>query len=451
LFHDALTGLPNRRLFLDRLRSAFVRSRSGEPAHALLLADVDHFKVFNEDMGTTAGDHVLVEISRRLQNELRVVDLNGPKDRSPATTETRLFRLGGDEFAILLETIGGPSDAFRVAKQMQEVVALPFTLEGREVRAALSVGIALSVAPHQRPEDLLRDADTALRRSKALGGSRCEVFDEAMHSQAIGRLKLESDLRIALAKHQFCVHYQPVVQLDTRRIISFEALLRWNHPTQGLISPYRFLQAAEDTGILISAGHWLLLQACRQLREWESAHPAGKSVGVTVNISARQFADGQLMRDLQHALQETGAEPARLQLELTESVAAADPEHTVAVLAHLKQLGIGVVLDDFGAELASIVRLRQSPVDALKIDRTLVHAMQTDRAAADIVELIVTLAHKMNLKVIAEGIETSRQVELLLELGCEYGQGYFFSQPLEPRAAKEFLASPSKSSGATAR
>jgi diguanylate cyclase (GGDEF)-like protein/PAS domain S-box-containing protein len=438
LFHDLLTGLPNRRMFMDRLQSAFARvRRETGRSYALLLANVDHFKVFNEAMGTKAGDHILTEIARRLSVELRQDDAAG-RDRAAANDAT-LFRLGADEFTILLETVGDPSDAMRIARRLQEAVAAPFPIESREVRASASVGIALTTAAHTRPEDVLKDADVAMRRAKAMGGSRCEVFDEAMHTRAVGRLKLESDLRTALTERQFRIHYQPVLQLDTRRIISFEALLRWEHPTQGLISPYRFIDAAEDTGILVSIGHWLMVQACRQLREWEVNDRSGSPMNVTVNVSARQFADARLANDIQDALQQTGVDPSRLQLEMTEKIASADPKLTVTVLSHLKHFGIGTVLDDFGTGSTSLVGLAQFPVDALKIDRSLIREMQTDRSASDIVELIILLAHKMNLKVIAEGIETARQLERLLELGCEYGQGYFFSQPMEAKAALIFM------------
>src|SRR5246127_5407114 len=438
LFHDLLTGLPNRRMFMDRLQSAFgrVRRETGR-SYALLLANVDHFKVFNEAMGTKAGDHILTEIARRLSVELRQDDA-AARDRT-AASDASLFRLGADEFTILLETVGDPSDALRIARRLQEAVAAPFPIESREVRASASVGIALTTVAHTRPEDVLKDADVAMRRAKAMGGSRCEVFDEAMHTRAVGRLKLESDLRTALTERQFRIHYQPVLQLDTRRIMSFEALLRWEHPTQGLISPYRFIDAAEDTGILVSIGHWLMVQACRQLREWEVNDRSGSPMHVTVNVSARQFADARLANDIQDALQQTGVDPSRLQLEMTEKIASADPKLTVTVLSHLKHFGIATVLDDFGTGSTSLVGLSQFPVDALKIDRSLIREMQTDRSASDIVELIITLAHKMNLKVIAEGIETARQLERLLELGCEYGQGYFFSQPMEAKAALIFM------------
>ena len=437
LFHDPLTGLPNRRSFLEQMQRAFARSRgeAGRP-YSLLLANIDHFKVFNESMGNMAGDHILTEIARRLGIALRQSD--GPA-RDASTSEPALFRLGADEFTILLEGVGDPSDAMRVARRLQTAAAEPFSMDAREVRAALSFGIALSAASHQRPEDILKDADVAMRRAKAMGGSRCEVFDEAMHTRAVGRLKLESDLRAALVDRQFRVYYQPVVHLQTRRIVSFEALLRWEHPTQGLISPQRFLEAAEDTGVLVSIGHWLVLQACRQLQEWQVNEASGQKMNVTVNVSARQFADARLVKDLQDALEETGIDPARLQLEMTESVAAGDPRLTVTVLSHLKHMGIGVVLDDFGTGSASLRGLSQFPVDALKIDRSLVREMQMDRSATDIVDLIITLAHKMALKVIASGIETPRQLERLVELGCECGQGYFFSQPLDARGAQQFM------------
>jgi diguanylate cyclase (GGDEF)-like protein/PAS domain S-box-containing protein len=440
LFHDPLTGLPNRRLFLDRLQHSFVRSRrdSGRP-YTLVLLNVDHFKVFNDTMGMGAGDHVLLEIGRRLGSYLRQEDKIARRESGRLTAEAVLFRLGGDEFVILFDAVGDASDAMRVAQDMQAGVAEPFFVESHEVRVSMSIGIALSTVTHERPEEVLKDADVAMRRAKALGGSRCEIFDEAMHTRAVGRLRLESDLREAMAEHQFRVYYQPVVHLATRRIASFEALLRWDHPSQGMISPYRFIEAAEDSGILVSIGHWLMLQACRQLREWDTSNYAEQAVSITVNVSARQFAGAGLVGDIQKTLQDSGIAPARLQLEITESVAAADPKLTVSVLSHLKQLGIGVILDDFGTGTTSLRGLRQFPVDALKIDRSLVREMQADRTAGDIVELIATLAQKMGLRTIAEGIENARQMERLRELGCEYGQGYYFSQPMEAKAVLQFM------------
>jgi len=405
----------------------------------LLLANVDHFKVFNETMGAAAGDQILLEIGRRLEAHLRKDDMIARPDNSGVSGDVVLFRLGGDEFTILLDAVGDPSDAMRVANGLQEAVAEPFMVESHEVRVSASIGIALSTPTHERPEDVLKDADVAMRRAKALGGSRCEVFDEAMHIRAVGRLRLEADLRAALTERQFRVYYQPVVQLDTRRVASFEVLLRWEHPAQGLISPYSFIDAAEDTAILVSIGHWLMVQACKQLRNWEAGHFSAEPVNITLNVSARQFADAHLLNDIQETLRQTGIDPSQLQLEMTESVAATDPKLTVAVLAHLKHMGIGVILDNFGTGATSLRGLREFRVDALKIDRSLVREMQSDFAAGDMVDLISTLARKMNLKVIAEGIENARQVERLRAAGCEYAQGYYFSEPMEAKAVAEFM------------
>jgi diguanylate cyclase (GGDEF)-like protein/PAS domain S-box-containing protein len=437
LFHDPLTGLPNRRLFLDRLHTAFFRAhRDARHAYALLLANVDHFKAFNESHGTEGGDRVLQEIGRAVAACLREDDTMARGESGGAVS-----RLGGDEFTIILDGISDPSDAMRIARRIQAAVAEPFFIDSREMRASVSIGIGLSTLAHEKPEDVLKDADVAMRRAKALGGSRCEVFDEAMHTRAEGRLRLEADLRAALTARQFRIHYQPVVQLKTRSVSSFEALLRWQHPTQGLICPDRFLAAAEDAGILVSIGHWLIVQVCKQSQEWEASNLSEQPVNVTVNVSARQFADAHLANDIQDALRETGIEPSRLQLEMTETIATADPKLTITVLAHLKHMGIGVILDDFGIGSASLRALRQFPVDALKIDRSLVREMQTDRSASDMVEMIITIAHKMGLRVIAEGIETVRQFERLLELKCDFGQGYYFSQPLETKAAVQFMSS----------
>lgn len=437
LFHDVLTGLPNRRMFLDRLQSLYARTRrEGVKPYGLLLICIDRFQAFNESMGTQAGDHILTEIARRLSNDMShgAAALEGT-----STDEACLFRISGDDFTVLFDSIGDPSDALRVARKLQNVVADPFTVDDREIRASVSIGIALHVPAHTRPEDVLRDADVALRRAKALGGSRCEVFDESMHRRAVGRLKLESDLRTALTERQFRIHYQPVVELTTRRILSFEALLRWEHPTQGLISPYHFIEAAEDTGILVSIGKWFIVQACRQLREWEANERLGSPISVTVNVSARQFADARLANDIQEALQQSGIDPSRLQLEMSEKIASADSKLTTTVLSHLKHMGVETLLDDFGTGSTSILALTQFPIHALKIDRSLIREMQADRGTWDVVELIITLAHKMNLKVTAEGIETARQLERLIELGCERGQGYFFSQPMEAKAALSFM------------
>ncbi len=453
-FHDALTGLPNRRLFLDRLQHLFARAqRSPDRRYALLFVDLDAFKVFNDTLGPAVGDQVLVEIGRRLGVCLRNDNtVSRPQDELPAM-ETVLARMAGDEFAILLEEVTDPSHAMRAAKRILAAMAEPFLVEGREVRTSASVGIALSTPAHERAEDLLQEADVAMRRAKAMGGSRCEVFDEAMHTRAVNRLKLEAELREAVGQHQFRVHYQPIVDLETRRITGLEALLRWQHPEQGLISPGKFIAAAEDTGLLISVGHWLMREACKQLSActtgisttgvsttgiW-SERPTLEPVTMSVNVSARQLADASFATEIETALKHTGIDPSRLHLEMTENAVAADPKLTATVLAHLKHLRIRVVLDDFGTGNSSLNGLRQFPISALKIDRSLIGGMLADRSTSDAVELIILIAHKLKFKVIAEGIETARQLDHLHQLGCDLGQGFVFSPPLEAKAAEDFL------------
>jgi len=439
-FHDALTGLPNRRLFLDRLEQLFIRGQRNPVArYAVLFVDVDGFKGVNHTMGTSAGDQVLSEIGRRIESCLRQHDtLSRPEDKLPIL-DAVLSRFGGDEFTVLLDGISHPSDAMRVAKRLQTAVAETLFVEGREVKTSVSVGIALSTVPHKRAEELLQDADVALRRAKGLGGSRCEVFDEAMHTGAVNRLSLEGELRAAIGQRQFRVFYHPIVDLKTRRIIGFEALLRWQHPKQGLISPYKFIEAAEDTGLLVYIGHWLIVEACRRVRDWQTKNPSLKLLHVTVNVSPRQFGDARLAIDIHAAVREAGIEPSQLHVEMTEGVATADLKLTTAIVCQLKQLGIGTILDNFGSGPASLTLLRQFPLEALKIDRSLVGGMMADRGSGDIVEAVVTVAHKMKLKVIAEGVESAKQLDRLQMLGCDFGQGFLFSQPVEAKAAEQLL------------
>jgi diguanylate cyclase (GGDEF)-like protein/PAS domain S-box-containing protein len=439
-FHDALTGLPNRRLFLDRLGHLFARAqRHPERQYAVLFVDLDGFKQFNDSMGPAVGDQVILEMGQRLGSCLRRADaLCRPQD-DYTVTETVLSRMGGDEFTILLEEVSDPSDAMRVAQRILSAVAAPFVAEGRELRSSASVGIALNKPAHESAEDVLQDAEVAMRRAKAMGGSRCEVFDEAMHSRAVNRLKLEAELREALEKRQFRLHYQPIVNLESRQITAFEALLRWQHPGQGLISPYKFIEAAEDRGLLVLTGQWAISEACKQLRSWDAEIPSMGAMSISVNLSAKQLADAHFVSDVEKTLRDTGVAPARLHLEMTESVAAADPKLTATVLSNLRQLRVGVILDDFGTGNSSLLGLRQFPVEALKIDRSLVSGMLVDRGTRDTVELILLLAHKLKLKVIAEGIESGKQLECLQQLGCELGQGYFFSQPVEAKAAERLL------------
>jgi diguanylate cyclase (GGDEF)-like protein/PAS domain S-box-containing protein len=439
-FHDGLTGLPNRRLFLDRLQQLFERAqRNPQSQYAVLFVDLDSFKIFNDSMGPAAGDGVIIEVGRRIETSLRDEDTVSRVQNQIALPDAVLSRLGGDEFTILLEGVSDPSDAMRVAQRLLLAVARPFEVDGREVRTSASVGIAISASTHTRAEDVLQDADVAMRRAKAVGGSRCEVFDEAMHNRAVNRLKLEAELREAIAQKQFCVYYQPIVKLATKQIIGFEALLRWNHPTQGLISPHQFIDAAEDSGLIIATGHWLILEACKQSQTWKHQYPGMPAVTVSVNISGRQFADPRFVAELQAAIRDTGTEASHLQLEMKEAVVSVDPKLSATVLSALKQLGVGVILDDFGSGPCSLSGLRLFPVEALKIDSSLISGMLADRETSDMVELIILLAHKLKLKVIAEGIERAKHWDCLCELECDFGQGYFFSQPVDAEAAGKLL------------
>jgi diguanylate cyclase (GGDEF)-like protein/PAS domain S-box-containing protein len=449
-FHDALTGLPNRRLFLERLQHLFLRAqRSPDRRYAVLFVDLDSFKVFNDSMGPALGDQVIVEIGQRLSICLRNDDtVSRPLHEFPIA-DAVLSHMGGDEFTILLEEMSEPSNAMRVAQRILSATAEPLLVDGHEIRTSVSVGIALSASMHQRAEDVLQEADVAMRRAKGMGGSRCEVFDQAMHTRAVNRLKLEAELRQALEQGQFRLHYQPIMHLGTRQITGFEALLRWQHPEQGLISPDKFMAAAEDGGLLVATGKWAVLEACRQLRAWDKETwdketwdkeiPPNKSVSISVNISAKQLADAGFVSSVETALRSTGIDESRLHLEITESVAAADIKLTSTVLSNLKNLGVGVILDDFGTGNSSLNALRQLPLQALKIDASLIGGMLLDLGTCDTVDLILLLAHKLKLKVIAEGIESAKQLEHLRQMGCELGQGFLFSPPVEADAAEQLF------------
>ncbi len=390
-------------------------------------------------MGSALADQVIMEMGRRLNSCLREQDTIARPQDDLALKNAVLSRLGGDEFTILLEDVGDPSDAMRAANRILASLSDPIALEGRTIRASASIGIAVSKPTHMRADDLLQDADVAMRRAKAMGGARCEVFDEAMHTRAVNRLKLEAELRQAVEQHEFRVLYQPIVQLETRSIAGFEALLRWQHPEQGLISPDKFIDAAEDTGLLFSAGLWLIIETCSQLRAWKDER---EPVTINVNLSARQFADPRFLPELQSAIRHNGVDPSRLRLEMTEAVAAADPKRSQVLLSDLRKIGIGVILDDFGAENCSLNGLRRFPLRLFKIDRSLIAEMLTDRGTGDTVDLIILLAHKLKLKVVASGIETTQQFDRLRELGCDLGQGYLFSQPVEAEIAGNLLRDP---------
>jgi diguanylate cyclase (GGDEF)-like protein len=421
-FHDALTGLRNRTLFIDRLGRSLRRAKQGEEqSFAVLFLDLDRFKVVNDSLGHLVGDRLLIGIARRLEACLR-----------PGDT---VARLGGDEFAILLDEIRDVGDATRVAERIHRKLTLPFQLDGHEVFTTASIGIAISASHYEQPDDLLRDADMAMYRAKALGKARHEMFDAEMHTRAVAILQMDSELRRAVERQEFLVHYQPIVSLASGQITGVEALLRWQHPERGLVFPSEFIPLAEETGLIAAMGEWLLRAACAQNKLWHA--DGSTSLRVLVNLSARQFQDPDLPALVSEVLQETGLTAPALQLEITETVAMKNVERSVATLKALQSMGVQISIDDFGTGYSSLGYLKRFPLHALKIGRSFVRQITTDPDDAAITAAITALAHSLGLKVVAEGVETDEQLAFLRWQQCDEIQGGLFSPPLP---AEQFAA-----------
>jgi predicted signal transduction protein with EAL and GGDEF domain len=447
--HDQLTQLPNRTLFMDRLQRAIrARARHSELLFAVLFIDLDRFKTINDSLGHPAGDALLLEIARRLAGALRRDDTVSRPGAAAPGTDTTLARLGGDEFTLLAEGIRDPSDAVRIAERIQAALAVPTTLEGQEVFTSASIGIAISTPLHRSADDVVRDADLAMYRAKASGGDRCAVFDATMHHHAVKRLQLETDLRRAIDRGELRLHYQPIVRLSDHRVVGFEALLRWQHPDQGLLSPAAFLDVAQDAGLLTRIDRWVLAEACAQARAWRSARDGDPPISVSVNISAQGFGQADIVRQVEQVLRESRLDPGRLRLEITENAAMADAERARAILGDLKALGVRLSLDDFGTGYSSLSYLQRFPVDTLKIDRSFVIGMDQNDECRQIVGTILHLARTLRLDVVAEGTETTAQVGYLERLDCGFGQGFFFSRPIPPEQIAAALAEPPDSSAA---
>jgi diguanylate cyclase (GGDEF)-like protein/PAS domain S-box-containing protein len=426
-FHDALTGLPNRALFIDRLKLALARhKRIGADQFAVLFLDLDRFKVINDSLGHAIGDQLLIGIARRLETCLR-----------PGDT---VARLGGDEFTILLEDVCDKQGIIAVAKRIGRELSLPFNIGGHEVFTTVSIGIAPSTTGYDRAEDILRDADTAMYRAKSLGKSRYEIFDREMHAHAMSLLHMETDLRRALERGEFAVHYQPIVSLETGEVQGFEALLRWQHPVHGFIPPSEFIPVAEETGIILPVGRWALEEACRQMREWQEQFPHAAPMFVSVNLSGRQFSNPELTDQIEQALRATGLAPESLKLEITESVVMDDIENTIGMLRRLRALGVESSIDDFGTGYSSLSYLHHFPSTTLKIDRSFISRMADQGENTEIVRTILLLARNLCMKVVAEGVETEGQLAQLQALSCDYGQGYLFSKPASATAIAKLLA-----------
>lgn len=427
--HDALTGLPNRGLFMARLDRAVKRARR-DPKYlfAVLYLDLDRFKVVNDSLGHGAGDELLVELGTRLLTSVRPTDT--------------VARLGGDEFGILLDGIGDLQFATMAADRLMTRMEAPFLLESNDVVSGISVGIAFSAADYEQPEQVLRDADIALYRAKALGRSRHVVFATAMHVRAVELLQIEMDLRRAIERREFVVYYQPVVSYKTDRITGFEALVRWQHPQRGLIGPAEFVPIAEETGLIAPIGWIVLSEACRQMRAWQAQFPLFSSLTMSVNVSGTQLAHPDLPNHISTILREAAMDARCLQLEVTEAVMM---DHTVPsadVLAFLHMQGIQLHIDDFGTGYSSLSTLHDLPISTLKIDRSFVSRLGANGENSEMILTIVTLAHNLGLEVIAEGVETEAQREYLRELGCDYAQGYLFSRPVAADTAAVLIAAP---------
>jgi diguanylate cyclase (GGDEF)-like protein/PAS domain S-box-containing protein len=433
---DALTGLPNRVLFLDRLGRVLERARR-YPLYqfAVLFLDLDRFKVINDSLGHTIGDKLLVGIARRLEACLRSADTV-----ARFQGDHTIARLGGDEFTILLDNIKDVSNATGIAERLLGELALPFVLDGHEVFASASIGIVQGCPGYDKPEEMLRDADTAMYGAKGEGKARYQVFNTAMRDRAVARLELENDLRRALEQRLFHLNYQPIYKLDTGQIIGFEALLRWQHPRRGLIPPADFIPIAEETGLIVPLGWWVLREACKQISAWQKQFGADPPLMIAVNFSARQFLQQNVVPQIEAVLLDTGVNPSNLKLEVTESVIMSDPEAATVMLEQLRDLGVQIGIDDFGTGYSSLSYLHRFPIDTLKIDRSFIGKLQRTGESAEMVQAIVTLAHNLGMDVVAEGVETSEQHAHLTALDCEYGQGFLFSKPLDSRTAEALLA-----------
>ncbi|MFA6054442.1 MAG: EAL domain-containing protein [Thermodesulfovibrionales bacterium] len=422
--YDILTGLPNRVLFLDYLKAAMARADRQEGyKFAVVVFNVDRFKNIIDSLGHFAGDKLLIEVATRLKKHLRAYDTVARLEYEAVA------RLGGDEFAVLLSDIKNIRTVINVIERLHEAIKIPIKINDDVLNITVSTGVTVSNSTYERPEDILRDADTAMFKAKTLGKNRYMIFDEDMHTQAVSYLQLENSLQQAIERNQFLLNYQPIVLVETDEIVGFEALLRWESPERGLVSPNEIIPLAEETGLIIPIGRWVLHEACRQMHSWHRLFPAYSHLTVSVNTSIKQYTV-DLMKTIKQILNETGFNPACLKLEITESVIINNPEPAVKIFSQLRDMNIKIQIDDFGTGYSSLGYLNRFSFDALKIDKSFVKSMCGNELAMEIVKTIITMAHNMKMDVIAEGVETVEQLEELRKLKCDYYQGYWFSKPL---------------------
>jgi len=425
-FHDALTGLPNRTLFVDRLTLTLEHSRrNSDERLAVLFVDLDRFKNINDSLGHSVGDALLVEVAARLRACLR-----------PGDT---VARLGGDEFAVLVTDVRASSDAIRVAERILDALEERFVITGHEVITSASIGIAIGSSSYERAEELVRDADTAMYRAKAAGRACYQVFDEVMHRSVAALLRMEMELRQAVERNDFVMHYQPIVSLATGTIVGFEGLVRWRHPQRGLVLPQSFIAVAEETGLIVPIGWLALAEACRQISEWQLRFPMDPPLYVSVNVSGKLFAQKNMSSKVVDVLESSGLSPRSLRLEITESALMDHAEQAMATLGELRRLGVEFSIDDFGTGYSSLSYLQRFAYDTLKIDRSFIAGIGEKADGDVIVQAIVTLGTLLGMNVVAEGVETSAQLERLQAMRCPQGQGYWFSHPVDGHAAEQLL------------
>ena len=425
--HDSLTGLPNRSLLMQEIEKCLDNVIDcPESQFAVLFIDLDRFKIINDSLGHLAGDELLIACAQRLQNCI--------------SESTTIARLGGDEFTILLEKINHVDDAVAVAEDILREFAAPFNLGTRNLMITVSIGIVVGNSEYRQEIDILRDADTALYRAKELGKARYEIFNQQMYLNAMRRLELENELREAIANQELVLHYQPILSLNNLELTGFEALVRWQHPTQGIISPGEFIPLAEETGLIIPLGKWVMYQACKQLKTWQDRLPSAKSLTMSINVAGEQLHDPDFLKIIDRIIAQTQVDSKHLKLEITESMLIEDTEQLIEVLQQIKNRQIQLSIDDFGTGYSSLSYLPQFPIDILKIDRSFVNAMNTEQQNLEIVKTIITLAQVLNMQIIAEGIETDVQSSTLGSLQVEFGQGFLFSKPLTSEQAEGLIS-----------
>ncbi len=434
-FHDPLTRLPNRTLCLDRITQALERSKRRDNYHyAVIYLDLDRFKIINDSLGHDVGDQLLVHVARRLQESVRSLDT--------------VARIGGYEFVVLLEEISSLREAIRIVKRLRNAVRTPCMLSGHEVHISASLGIVLSPAIYDRPEDLLRNANIAMHHAKERGRNRYLVFHTKLLEEALRMIHMENDLRLALDRKEFFLQYQPILALQSGRVTGLEALVRWNHPTKGVIPPGEFLPIAEDTGLIIPLGRWILKEACSRMAAWQKETPDAKGLTINVNLSLKQLRHPDMAGMLAAVLLDTGLPPQSLKLEISENVLMDNPEVAIIMLSRLKTLGVQLSIDDFGAGYSSLSYLQRFPIDTLKVDRTFISRMGSGAGNREVVRAVIALAHSLNLDVVAEGVEVEQERSTLEDLECGSGQGYLFSQPVnQDVAGRLFLMDKGRFSG----